>query len=102
LALNESTCSASDAGPVTTGDWIGLVRGEGIVAVAGSVTAAAISLLEHLVTDDHEIVTVIVGADATRERTSEVLAWLAEQRPHCEVEVHGGGQPLYPYLFGVE
>ena len=94
--------SASDAGPVTTGDWIGIVRGEGIVAVAGSLTAAALSLLDHLVTDDHEIVTVIVGADATRERTSEVLAWLAEQRPNCEVEVHGGGQPLYPYLFGAE
>ncbi len=94
--------SASDAGPVTTGDWIGIVRGEGIVAVAGSLTAAALALLDHLVTADHEIVTVIVGADATRERTSEVLAWLAEQRPNCEVEVHGGGQPLYPYLFGAE
>ena len=94
--------SASDAGPVTTGDWIGIVRGDGIVAVAGSLTAAALALLDHLVTADHEIVTVIVGADATRERTSEVLAWLAEQRPNCEVEVHGGGQPLYPYLFGAE
>ena len=94
--------TASDVGPVTTGDWIGLVRGEGIVSVGGSATGAAIALLDHLVTDEREIVTVIVGEGATRERTDRILAWLAENRPDVEVEVHGGGQPLYPYLFGVE
>ena len=29
-------------------------------------------------------------------------AWLDEHRPDVTVEVHRGGQPLYPYLFGVE
>ena len=94
--------TASDVGPVTTGDWIGLVRGEGIVSVGGSVTGAAIALLDHLVTETREIVTVIIGEGATRERTDRILAWLGENRPDVEVEVHGGGQPLYPYLFGVE
>jgi dihydroxyacetone kinase-like predicted kinase len=45
---------------------------------------------------------VILGEQATRDRTDEILAWLAEHRPDVEVEVHRGGQPLYPYLFGVE
>lgn len=89
-------------GPVRSGDWIGLAKGDGIVAVGGTVVAAATALLDQLVTDDHEIVTVIVGEQATRERTDEVLAWLAEHRPEVEVEVHRGGQPLYPFLFGVE
>ena len=92
----------SEAGPVRVGDWIGLVRGDGIVAVGGTVTSVAESLLDHLITDDHEIVTVILGEQATRERTDEILAWIEDRRPGVEVEVHRGGQPLYPYLFGVE
>jgi hypothetical protein len=31
-----------------------------------------------------------------------VTAWLREHHPGLEVEVHTGGQPLYPFLFGVE
>ena len=31
-----------------------------------------------------------------------VAAWLRDQLPQIEIEVHHGGQPLYPYLFGVE
>ena len=31
-----------------------------------------------------------------------VTLWLAEHRPEVGSEVHHGGQPLYPYLFGVE
>ncbi len=89
-------------GRVRSGDWIGLTRGDGIVAVGGTVVAAAEALLDHLVGDDHEIVTVIVGEQATRERTDEILAWLGDHRPQVEVEVHQGGQPLYPFLFGVE
>jgi uncharacterized protein len=92
----------SEVGPVTSGDWIGLVRGDGIVAIGGSVTSASRRLLDHLVTADREIVTVITGADAKRATTEELIAWLGEAHPHIEIEVHGGGQALYPYLFGVE
>jgi hypothetical protein len=34
--------------------------------------------------------------------TEAVLEWLAAHRPAVEVEVHDGGQPLYPFLFGAE
>ena len=49
-----------------------------------------------------EIVTVIEGRDATGGHTDAIRAWLEEQRPGVQVEIHRGGQPLYPYLFGVE
>ncbi|HEX3089958.1 MAG TPA: DAK2 domain-containing protein, partial [Ilumatobacteraceae bacterium] len=54
----------SDVGPITAGDWIGLVRGDGIVAVSGSLDGAASALLDHLITPGREIVTVITGSDA--------------------------------------
>ena len=94
--------SSSDVGPIREGDWIGIVRGDGIVAVAGSPDGAAVSLLAHLVSDDREIVTIIEGADATASVTASLLTWLASERPSVQVECHRGGQPLYPYLFGVE
>jgi len=94
--------TASDAGPISTGDWIGLVRGDGIVSVSGSLVGAATGLLDQLVTPDREIVTIISGADATNGHTDALQGWLAEHRPEVEVEVHVGAQPLYPYLFGVE
>ena len=94
--------SQSDAGPVTAGDWIGLVRGDGIVTVAGSLEGAALALLDHLVADGREIVTIIEGVDAVSSTTDALRTWLAAERPDVQVECHRGGQPLYPYLFGVE
>jgi uncharacterized protein len=92
----------SDIGTITAGDWIGLVRGDGIVSVSGSLDGAACALLEHLIGPGREIVTVITGSDAGAGHTDALLAWIAEHRPDVQVEVHRGGQPLYPYLFGVE
>ncbi len=94
--------TASEAGPITTGDWIGIVRGDGIVSIDATITAAATALLDLLITPGSEIVTVIEGTDATSSVTDALRSWLVDQRPDVQVEVHRGGQPLYPYLFGVE
>lgn len=92
----------SDAGAIAEGDWIGIVRGDGIVVVSGTLDGATAALLEHLVEPGREIVTVIEGREATGGHTDAIRAWLEEQRPGVQVEIHRGGQPLYPYLFGVE
>ena len=63
---------------------------------------AAIDLLRVLVSDDHEIVTLIEGEGATAADTRRITEWLAEERPDVSAEIHHGGQPLYPYLLGVE
>ncbi len=94
--------SNSAVGPVAEGDWIGLVRSEGIAAVATSIEDAATRLLERIVDDDAELVTVITGDDADASVTETIVAWLGDHHGDVTVEVHRGGQPLYPYLFGVE
>jgi DAK2 domain fusion protein YloV len=92
----------SDAGPINEGDWIGLVRGDGIVAVSGTLDGVTVALLDQLVQPGSEIVTVVEGVDATSGHTDVIHAWLDEHRSGVQVEVHRGSQPLYPYLFGVE
>ena len=94
--------TSSDVGQITVGDWIGIVRGDGIVSVNGSVTGASTALLEHLIAPGREIVTIIEGAGASSSVTEALQAWLGDEYPDIQVEVHRGGQPLYPYLFGVE
>nr|MBA2283793.1 DAK2 domain-containing protein [Acidimicrobiia bacterium] len=93
--------SVSDAGPIAEGDWLGISR-QGIEVVDADLAATCCALLDHLVTDEHEIVTVIEGDGARPGATRRLTEWLAEHRPDVEAEVHHGGQPLYPYLFGVE
>jgi dihydroxyacetone kinase-like predicted kinase len=93
--------SSSDAGPIREGDYLGISRA-GIVAVNPLLDGAAIALLEQLVNDEHEIVTIIEGDDATHASTRAVTEWLSEHHPGVTAEVHHGGQPLYPYLLGVE
>jgi DAK2 domain fusion protein YloV len=94
--------SQTDAGPVAEGDWMGIVRGDGIVAVSPDLFEAVTTLLERLITDRSELVTVLRGADADDATTTAITEWVAEHHPSVEVEVHDGQQPLYPYLFGVE
>jgi hypothetical protein len=94
--------STSAVGAITEGDWIGLTRGGGIVAAAPDVADVATALLEAIVGDAAELVTVIVGADADDDTTATIRGWLQEHRGDVAAEVQYGGQPLYPYLFGVE
>jgi hypothetical protein len=92
----------TDAGPVANGDWIGLVRGDGVVAIGNTMVVAATQLLDQLLSGNGELLTVITGNLATARTTEEIIAYMADKHPDVEVEVHAGGQPLYPFLFGVE
>ena len=60
-AVREST---SDAGPIATGDWLG-IRREGICAVQSTMAEAAIELLNVMITRDHELLTVIAAKTPT-------------------------------------
>ncbi len=94
--------SKSDVGDVTAGDWIGLVRGDGIVAVNATLEGACLALLDNLVNTASEIVTVIEGVDASPAISDAIRTHVSTNRPGIQIECHRGGQSLYPYLFGVE
>ncbi len=97
-AVRDSDCAA---GPIAAGDWLGLSR-QGIEAVSNSVSQVAQALLDKLVTEDHELVTLIEGEGSSAADTRRITEWLGEHRPNVDIEVHQGGQPLYPYLFSIE
>jgi uncharacterized protein len=97
-AVRASSC---DLGPIAEGDFLGIAR-DGIRAVESSLADATTALIDVLLDAGHELVTLIEGEGSTAADTRRVTEWLTEHRPDVVVEVHHGGQPLYPYLVGVE
>ena len=97
-AVRDSDCAA---GPIATGDWLGL-SAQGIEVVADSPAGASCALLDRLVTDEHELVTIIEGEGSGAADTRRITEWLRDNRSDVDAEVHHGGQPLYPYLFSIE
>ena len=93
--------SIAECGRIHAGDWLSIDR-EGIQASVKSPFDAARALLDSLIDDDRELVTVIIGADAPPADTARITEYVADHFPQIEIEVHHGGQPLYPYLIGVE
>jgi len=93
--------ATTPAGPVGVGDWLG-VTSDGIAAVAGDAAEAACAVLDGLLGDAHELVTVVEGQPSSPDGTRRISEWLAEHHPEVTVEVHEGGQPLAAWLLSIE
>ena len=64
--------------------------------------AACVGLLAKLLTAEPRDRHRDRGRGLVAAVTRRITEWLADQRWAVEAEVHHGGQPLYPYLFGIE
>ncbi|MET0627120.1 MAG: DAK2 domain-containing protein [Acidimicrobiia bacterium] len=93
--------STAECGPIKAGDWIAITRA-GIRVATTSAADALIAMLDELVDDDVELVTLLIGEEADAGETARVLEHVERAHPDVEIEVHDGDQPLYPYLVGVE
>ncbi|QYG92078.1 DAK2 domain-containing protein [Iamia sp. SCSIO 61187] len=97
-AVRDSDCSV---GPIRAGDWLGIDRRD-IRVVGPDLGEVVCGLLDVLLGDDHEIVTLIEGEGSSAAVTRHVTEWLGDAHPEVEAEVLHGGQPLYPYYVGIE
>jgi uncharacterized protein len=84
---------------IAEGQFLGLV-GEEPVAAGPVHHPVAREVLERLLEDGADVLTILVGEDG--EGTDDLVAFVREEHPDLEVEVHDGGQPHYPLLFSVE
>ena len=70
---------------------------EDVTSDADQLTAVK-GLLDKLLTDDSEILTMISGEESDQEVTEQLSEWIEETYPDVEVEQHEGGQPIYQYF----
>jgi uncharacterized protein len=82
-------------------DYMGLADNKIIVAEKDKLSVTK-QLLDALIDEESEIVTMIYGENATEEEVEEIVSYIEGAYPDVEVEAHDGKQPLYPFIFSVE
>lgn len=82
-------------------DYMALAEGK-IILSTPEMMDAATKVLEHLMDEDSEIVTVIYGEDATAAQAQQLQDFIEENYPDAEVEIVEGKQSLYPFILSVE
>lgn len=93
--------SQIDGLDIKQGDYLG-IHNNRIVASTPDLLETCRVLLAAMIASGDEVVTILAGADASEDKTNELVAMLERSYPDAEVEVHAGGQPLYYYIFSVE
>ncbi|HDI0196197.1 TPA: fatty acid kinase catalytic subunit FakA [Staphylococcus aureus] len=81
--------------------FMGLIEDKIVSSQSDQLTTVT-ELLNEMLAEDSEMLTVIIGQDAEQAVTDNMINWIEEQYPDVEVEVHEGGQPIYQYFFSVE
>ena len=63
---------------------------------------ATTEMIEKMLDEDSEIITIMFGRDSNEEEAQEVVSQLEEKHDDLEFEIHDGGQPVYHFLVSVE
>ena len=74
----------------------------GIIAVGTDIAATTKEMLETLVDEDSELISIYYGADVSEEDAEKLTAEIEEKYPSVDVDTHFGGQPIYYYVLAVE
>lgn len=82
-------------------DYMGIVDGQ-IKLADKNRKEAAINTLKLMITEDSEIITILLGEDGSQAEAEEISNSIQELYEDIEVDIHEGKQPVYPYLLSVE
>lgn len=90
-----------DGVEIKEGDFLGMIDGK-IVVSEPDLSVSSLTTLEGMISEDTEIVTMIVGEGGTEKQAEVFAKALADKHGDIEFEIHQGDQPVYPYLFSAE
>ena len=90
-----------DGKDIKQGDFMGLTD-KTIVSVGSDLQGTAKELIESLLDEDSELVSLYYGSDATKEQAEQLAEDIEITHEDVEVEVQYGGQPVYSYFISVE
>jgi len=86
---------------VKKGKVIGLLNGKLMVA-ADAVENAVLEILQKIDLDNRERITIFYGSELTEAKANSIAKQIEDKYPDHEIEVHFGGQPLYPIIMSLE
>ena len=73
-----------------------------IEAVGKDIYEVTCELIDNMVDDDSELVSIYYGEDIKEEEANELSKKVEEKYPDLDVELNYGGQPIYYYILSVE
>ena len=86
---------------IAEGDIMG-IGDTGILSVSKDIESATEALIDALVDEDSELISIYYGEDIAGEDAEAFAARVEEKYPDVDVEVQNGGQPIYYYVLSVE
>ncbi|GEL06849.1 DAK2 domain-containing protein [Salisediminibacterium halotolerans] len=86
---------------IKKGDYMG-IQEKTILSNGPSVQDVAQQLIDGMIDESSEIVTIIYGEERSSSEAAELADYIEANYVEVEAEVHNGGQPLYSYLISVE
>lgn len=90
-----------DGKDIKQGDFMGLTD-KTILAVGQDLDATTTELIEQMMDEDSELISLYYGADVTEEDAQALADHIMEKHEDVEVEVQYGGQPIYSYFLSIE
>ena len=90
-----------DGKEIKQGNYMGLTD-KTILSVAESAGEAAKELIDALLDEESELLSLYYGAEITEEEAEALVDAILEENDGIDVEVQFGGQPIYSYFISVE
>lgn len=85
---------------ISSGDYMGIKEKEIVVSVKDKIEATK-ALLNSMIDENSEIVTIIYGEDVNEDEISSISSYV-EETFNIETDVQNGKQPVYSFIIGVE
>lgn len=86
---------------IKQGDFMG-IGDKGILSVGSSISRVALSMIDEMMTDDMELISIYYGEDISEEDAEVLRAEVEKKYDGCDIELQNGGQPIYYYIVSVE
>ena len=86
---------------IKEGNMLGLIEGK-IKKVGSSYIDVAEEVLEEMIDEDGELITIFYGEDVTEDEANEFASKIEEKYSDLDVQCYRGAQPLYYFLMSVE
>jgi DAK2 domain fusion protein YloV len=90
-----------DGREIKEGNILGLIEGK-ISEIGDEVYSVTRNLIDNLVDDETELLTVLYGKDCEEEKVNELIAQMEEKYEDIDVQCFNGEQPLYYFIVSVE
>lgn len=90
-----------DGMEIKSGDFMGL-DDHSIKSTGADITEVSVELLESMIDEESELISIYYGQDATEEDAQKIADIISEKHKLLDVEVHPGDQPVYYFILSVE